>query len=312
MEVKVAWLVNRLKFSKNSCQRLRGIREYIIKTKSYTFIAVFCKKLPGWVESGGHYISTLYSSFKWPNDCCLCHEPDANGGVCKACSALIAANSRSCCYCACPLAATETCSLDGLSLSGMHGSVREPASRSICESCTIQPPFYNSAVVPCLYRFPADQLVLQLKYHDSSGVAHAMAQLMADAVIDQLSRSNGLPDFLVPVPLLPARFRERGFNQSMQLCSSLSRRLKIPVHATALTRPASPGNTESRSQTGLDREARLSADHMSFFAGDVFGLRLLLVDDVMTTGATFDKAAASLLNAGARSVMVCAFARTPP
>ena len=179
----------------------------------------------------------------------------------------------------------------------------------------MMPPF-AAAVVPYVYRFPVDQLVMQLKYHDAPGAARVMAQLMESALEEYFRHQVNEADYLVPVPLLPRRFRQRGFNQSMQLARCLSRRFAIPVHATALLRRAPLGvATDGPSNTSLDREARLAgaaSERSGFTAEGVAGVRLLLVDDVMTTGATLSAAAESLLAAGARRVSVCAFARTPP
>lgn len=293
MDFKHNRLLNQLGNFKVLVEQSGGNPYLSLKTISYRLNIELSTRLSGLERALALYKSRLNTTFVWPYDCCLCREPDVNGGICKACRSLIVGNIRSCRLCAYP----------SISL--------QAQVETICESCNIEPPLYDSAVVPYLYQFPADQMVLQLKYHDSPGVARAMAQLMTGPLRLQIDRTASAPDFLVPVPLLPARFRSRGFNQSMKLCRRLSGHLKIPVHATALNRSATSDDTAEQSQTGLDRENRLAASHMSFNAADVSGLRLLLVDDVMTTGATFDNAAAALLDAGARSVSVCAFARTP-
>lgn len=243
----------------------------------------------------------------WSFDCCLCHEPEDSGAICGACQRLLVKNKLCCRLCACPMDSPDS----------------NDEHTDICEVCSIIMPPFVSATVPYLYRFPVDELVMLLKYRDSPGMARVMAALMADAVRVRLQerseKAQADVDFLVPVPLLPARFRQRGFNQSMQLCRGLSSRLNIPVHATALLRSVSPelqGQVDgARSQTELDRQARmenLSYRHAGFKAAGVSGLNLMLVDDVMTTGATLNAASEALLAAGARSVRVCAFARTPP
>lgn len=290
-----------------------GNRLFALKTIAYNFFDVCGRSSIRLLRRTVQRLSRLPALFEWPCDCCLCREPDASGAICSACRALIAVNKRPCRFCACPSVRSQQRAISACAVSpgpGYGDSQKLPDVRLICEECNIEPPLYDSAVVPYLYRFPADQLVLQLKFHDSPGAARAMAQLMIEPLRLEMQRTGLRPDFLVPVPLLPVRFRLRGFNQSLQLCLCLSAHLNIPVHETALGRIGCSA-AGAQSQTGLDRESRLSAGHLSFSAADVSGLRLLLVDDVMTTGATFDNAAASLLDAGARSVAVCAFARTP-
>ena len=311
MDVKGDWQQNNSEAPTGQPYRNRLI---FLKTISYGFLSASGRNLSRYFQVAVRHIFRLHTVFEWPYDCCLCREPDTNGVMCSACTDLIAVNNRSCRFCAHPCAVLQQeLPNAGVALpnSTSRGCAQVLPERAICESCNIEPPLYDSAVVPYLYRFPADQLVIQLKFYDSPGVARAMAQLMTDSLRLEIERTGLAPDFLVPVPLLPQRFRVRGFNQSMQLCLCLSANLKIPVHTTALGRIATSATAQAQSQTGLDRESRLSAGHLSFSAEDVSGLRLLLVDDVMTTGATFDNAAASLLDAGARSVSVCAFARTP-
>jgi ComF family protein len=124
-------------------------------------------------------------------------------------------------------------------------------------------------------------------------------------------RSHGaLPrcDVVVPVPLHFWRQCRRGFNQSLLLAQTLGRELGLPVAARLLARPRA-----GRRQVGLGRAERLRALAGCFAAppGRTRGLRVLLVDDVMTTGATLQACAAALRRAGAASVLGCVVARTP-
>lgn len=124
-------------------------------------------------------------------------------------------------------------------------------------------------------------------------------------------RHNGaLPrcDVVVPVPLHFWRQCRRGFNQSLLLAQTLGRELGLPVAAHLLARPRA-----GRRQVGLGRAERLRALAGCFAAppGRTRGLRVLLVDDVMTTGATLQACAGALRRAGAASVLGCVVARTP-
>ncbi|MGH9750070.1 MAG: ComF family protein, partial [Candidatus Polarisedimenticolia bacterium] len=115
-------------------------------------------------------------------------------------------------------------------------------------------------------------------------------------------------DVVVPVPLHFWRRYRRGFNQSQILAQALARHLGLPVAPRLLARPRA-----GRRQVGLGRAERLRALAGCFVApaGKTRGLRVLLVDDVMTTGATLQACAAALRRAGAASVLGCVVARTP-
>jgi ComF family protein len=107
------------------------------------------------------------------------------------------------------------------------------------------------------------------------------------------------PDLIVPVPLHPRRLRERGFNQSGLLAGEFARRIKAPVSYDALRR-----KSQTLPQTRLNREERLRNVKGAFEisdAGKVRGRRILLVDDVFTTGTTLSECARTLKRKGGAS-----------
>jgi ComF family protein len=113
-------------------------------------------------------------------------------------------------------------------------------------------------------------------------------------------------DLIVPVPLHRSRERERGYNQSALVARGLGQILGVPVSPRALRR-----NRGTRTQTELSAEERARNVEGAFEVrdpGKVAGLRVLLVDDVLTTGATLDAGAAALRKAGARQVYAAAVA----
>ena len=115
-------------------------------------------------------------------------------------------------------------------------------------------------------------------------------------------------DMIIPVPLHPTRLRAREFNQSLLLADQLSRHLARPVSATNLVRIAA-----TDPQTTLSRQERLRNLRNAFEIRrppDLSGKRILLVDDVFTTGATLNECAKSLRNAGAGPVFALTLART--
>jgi ComF family protein len=113
-------------------------------------------------------------------------------------------------------------------------------------------------------------------------------------------------DYIVPVPLGSKRFQERGYNQVMLLARPLAWELDIPIKRQALTRIR-----ETRSQVGLSREQRITNVQNAFAAKkhDVNGKKILLVDDVVTTGATINACAKALTEAGAVKVFAATLAR---
>ncbi|HEX6460640.1 MAG TPA: hypothetical protein VF032_17105 [Thermoleophilaceae bacterium] len=155
------------------------------------------------------------------------------------------------------------------------------------------------------YEGPARALVRALKFRGAVPLADAMAAQMAANAPPRLFEGRSL----VPVPMHPARRRRRGFNQAKEIAAALARRSGLPL-ADCLERPATAGRG---SQVGLGREERLGAlnGRVRFRAGAPVPLRALLVDDVVTTGATLTACAAALATAGVREVTAIAYARTP-
>ena len=143
--------------------------------------------------------------------------------------------------------------------------------------------------------------VVQVKYHGEWSRVPHLAPLLAQACADLAP-----VDALVPVPLHPSRRKQRGFNQTEKLAEELSRELAVPV-VLALRR-----SRRTTPQVRLDAAGR-QANVMGAFAVSpgkrVEGKRLLLVDDVITTGATLGACADVLHSAGASSVSVVTVAR---
>jgi len=156
------------------------------------------------------------------------------------------------------------------------------------------------------YAYPWASLIVDFKFNRHPGWAGPLAALLARG--EGVQALLGRCDCLIPVPLSPERLRERGFNQSLELARQVaparldSRTLLRVRHTTA--------------QSGLDRAARLLAMNGAFAVDPLRAARLrgrtvVLMDDVMTSGATLFSAARSLLCAGAAEVHGLVLARTP-
>jgi ComF family protein len=127
---------------------------------------------------------------------------------------------------------------------------------------------------------------------------------MCEALAERASR----PDAILPIPLHRARLARRGYNQALELARPIASLLGLAVLPRALVR-----TRDTAPQTELDADARRRNLRGAFTAeaDAIAGRRVLLVDDVVTTGATVREAAATLIRAGAASVAVAAAARAP-
>lgn len=224
-----------------------------------------------------------------PSPCLKCGEPlpaAASLGLCAACRArLVPLPRESCAVCAGPLDAFE------------------PPPGYRCGACRERPPAYERLLALWLYRDPLDTVIQALKFNRLDYLGRHLAVALHERLGGQLDGFDGV----VPVPLHWWRWITRGYNQAERIAQPLASRLTVPVvEALRRSRP-------TRAQTSLGRAARATNLRSAFAVprpGRVRGLRLLLVDDVATTGATLDAAAAALMRAGADSVTAVAAART--
>lgn len=182
------------------------------------------------------------------------------------------------------------------------------AARGACPGCALLPPFVRAARSLCWVPDDASSAILSaLKYHGWPAVADGMAERLTrlpwppDVVLERAA--------LVPVPLAPLKQRARGYNQAEALADAVARRWGLPVWRDALLRTrATP------SQTRLTPGERLANVHGAFLANAAYaerlrGRHLILVDDVLTTGATMNACAAVLFAAGTRTMSYLTFGR---
>lgn len=162
----------------------------------------------------------------------------------------------------------------------------------VCDNCRKWPAYLNGNISFMPYDGKFKESILNYKYHHSPWLASAFAEMMAPAVPQV--------DLLIPVPLHPKRLRERGYNQSELLCVELNKLLGIAVETKVLYRQS---NTPH--QTGLSRTARQENLKNAFSVNhseQIQNRHVLLVDDVLTTGATILQCAKVLHQAGAKTI----------
>lgn len=211
-----------------------------------------------------------------PASCLLCGEDAGCSLLCSRCSAeLPKLTGHTCPQCAEPTT---------------HGER--------CGACLKDPPPFERTLAVWLYEFPVDRIIHALKYQHRIAIAdwlgkHLAGHLHAD---DQ---------YLVPMPLHPTRLRERGFNQAGEIARAASCRLKLPLLADCLVRERA-----TAAQTELPPGKRRSNVRGAFAcAADLTGKHIILVDDVMTTGATARECSRVLKLHGAREITVAVVAR---
>lgn len=170
-----------------------------------------------------------------------------------------------------------------------------------CGQCLKRRPAYDQVTAPFLYQHTIKWLITGLKFHQQ----HKNARLLAQLLLDKHPGFTEPPDFIVPVPLHSKRLRQRGFNQAEEIAAILARQLEIPLRLDLCQRVKL-----SAPQSGLDAKARQKNIRNAFKAEALPGRpHLLVIDDVMTTGATVSECAKTLKKAGARRVDVWVCAR---
>jgi ComF family protein len=217
-------------------------------------------------------------------DCLLCGQTSDREILCPACAAdLPRLPSPHCPRCALPTALGE-----------------------LCGRCLAHPPHYDRTFAVFSYGFPLDKLIQSFKYGHRLALAAPLGRELARLAAE--SRAELTPGVIVPLPLHPARLRERGFNQALELARPLAATLDLPLDARTCTRIR-----HTPAQAGLPWKERAKNIRGAFHcATDISGQRIILVDDVMTTGASLNECARTLKRHGAREVILLTLARALP
>lgn len=230
----------------------------------------------------------------FPNYCLLCGlRSYRDFALCAPCESGLAANDAYCRQCALPMP-------------------RPLPSRGIgrgmlCGQCVLSPPTFNRVVAPWLYDEQMAFLIHRWKFHGE----RQLTPLLAHLWLDKFSENFQAIDIIVPVPLHWRKFWHRGFNQSEILAAALrgqSEALRTVRLSTRLVQRHQATLPQS-SLSALARKTNLIAAFTARQRCD--NLRIAIVDDVLTTGATATAMATTLRDAGAAHIEIWCLARTP-
>lgn len=216
---------------------------------------------------------------------------------CPSCREVTAAPERFCpdCWRSLAFVTAPMCACCGLPFE------LDAGPEALCGECAAAPRRFTSARAALRYEGAVRPLLMGFKHGDRTHLARLAAAMMQRLLATLPGNAR-----LVPVPLDPARLRKRGYNQAALLAKALSRRTGLALDIDALARVKPTPSTQ-----GMNRQARLRAAQGAFEARRPLpgGTATVLVDDVMTTGATAEACARALNRAGASRVDVIVLAR---
>lgn len=242
----------------------------------------------GWLRQAGR----AAVDFLVPPRCAACDEAvAAQGELCPACFGRTGfISAPMCLQCGVPFAAAEQGGDDGL-----------------CPVCRERPPLFRQARAAVRYDQQGRRLILPLKHGDRIDLAPVLAPMLVRAGQALLERA----DVLVPVPLHRGRLFHRKYNQAAVLAFATGRLAGKPVLPDALQRTRHTAPLDDKSPEERAREVAGSLRVRPNRAAAIAGRSILLMDDVMTSGATANACTAALLAAGAGAVDVLVAARVP-
>lgn len=236
----------------------------------------------------GEYIGRMFSqllqglSRHLPSQCAVCRSWPSQP-LCEECVTEFAQPTPRCATCALPV---------------LQSMIQ-------CGACIAQPPLFDQCLAAVPYHYPWSQLVVDFKFGGQAAWAYSFATLMRSAPWVEPALDQA--DMVLPMPLSHQRLQERGFNQTLLLARALDHR---KVRHDLLLRIK-----DTPAQSSLPREERLQSVENAYVVEPLQAellrdKRIVLIDDVMTTGATLNAAARVLRQAGAAHITAVVFART--
>jgi ComF family protein len=244
-----------------------------------------------------HYLINFF----YPPRCAACDirlGSDARSRLCAQCHSRIDRMPEPLC---------EVC---GIPLAVIHPDAHDAEAIEWGTNCRTAPPDFTRARAVVRYRHDAGdderEVVPSIIRRHKYGLDQSLAYALAECLGDQLPLDAEY-DVVIPVPLHRGRLRWRGFNQAAMLAVAVAGRLGRPLDLSTLTRvrPTPPQTMQNRAERSKNLRRAFAVRRPARVANR----RILLIDDVMTTGATADECARTLIAAGARRVDVLTLAR---
>lgn len=227
----------------------------------------------------------------YPKDCLFCRRPSGDDGyICLTCLERLSIERNPSCVC---------CGKE---------STLESGPDFTCSECLAKRPAFERAFIVARYDYAFRELIHRFKYRKGMWLKEDLARYLVALYLGKLKDACEPIDLVVPVPMQTLKRRSRGYNQAELLAQTFAKILHLPYRAHLLKRI----HTGIVSQTRLHRTERLVNARAAYvYRGwrSLKGKNVLLIDDVMTTGATCNACAACLRQAGANKVYVLVLAR---
>ncbi len=219
----------------------------------------------------------------FPPNCILCGNAGSSSrDICYSCYGQLPGNDHCCRRCA-----------EILEISA--------ADAGLCGRCLSHSPVFDLTYAPFIYQGAVSHLITALKFNARYQNARLLGMLLAD----YLKQHADMPDCIIPVPLHKVRYRQRGFNQAIEIGRTVSRELQIPLDLASCLRLR-----DTPHQTGLAAKQRRKNMKNAFSINKPIDAgHIALLDDVMTTGSTVNELAGLLKKAGALRVDIWVCAR---
>ncbi len=239
-------------------------------------------------------------SAAFPSRCILCqqtiavHALNQNVEVCTSCYLAMPHNEHCCTLCALPLPADI---------------LRDASSKTdvLCGRCLTKRPQFDYSYSLFCYQGEVIKLVQRLKFNEKIGYARTIGELLLTKLQDELLPEQGRPECIIPVPLHHSRLRKRGYNQSTEISRVLTSKAGLTIKHGVVIR-----QRHTAMQTGLKAKQRQQNIKGAFKVVTALKVNhVLIIDDVITTGATVNELAKVLRSSGIKRIGVLSIARAP-
>lgn len=223
---------------------------------------------------------SAFFQLKFPSSCLLCDNRGLSGkDICHYCLQQLLKNTL-CCY--------------------QCGETLNQISK-LCGRCLKESPAFEQTHAPFLYLGAMAYLISTLKFNQK----YKNARLLGNLLAEYLQQHAEMPECIIPIPLHKSRYRQRGFNQSLEIAKRVSHHLKIPLITDRCIR-----HRNTLHQIGLkNQQRRENINHAFSMAKPIDYQHVAVLDDVMTTGATANEMAKLLKTAGVKRVDIWVCAR---